>query len=557
MKTHPTERRKRRGGTRAEVRNLPKCVKCNHPIGPGLGYETEVDEHGRRKAWHAVRLYFDECAAAIPKTLQEMGFCIEPSLPKGTPDLEWLVHAGTRGCVVVTQDARIAQNPIERQALIDNDVKCFILPGSPKNAWDLVRGFVTMWEKIRVESAFPGPFIWKCNDRSSPVRWERLYPEDSGYAPFDLARTPTGHLLNLFADVVHMHDNGWLSRPFVEGLHENIRCELEARVSRDRSKALEPSPDWQRLLSEKISPKSQKESHEAKLDEPFDVGKKNQLIISMDNETGVYQWIIPAHMAGDNVVGPGVMSTENAFAFQAGPVGFHRSGFGLRVMRSKRSGSRPRPGNDILTELRREFDTLRGHLEVAVDQWRRARESMANPRGIMADTSDLFDALRMRCVWIQERIQAVHQIHGSFWKDYRQELALEMKPIHAVFANGYQIDNSELDRLVQEVVKPLHHAVKRTRFAANSSVGVRSVVFDRETIVDFLSEATARAETPSLSAGFTMVSVHEGEPLIFRMCPEVDADGRTRRVAVTSSKAIDGRVEILGKLRRTVAEPSD
>ena len=141
-------------GTRAEVRSLPECAKCSQPIGPGLGYAEEVDADGRRRVWHAVRLYFDECAAAIPKALQKLGFCIEPSLPKGTPDPEWLAYAGNQGCVVITQDARIAQNPIERQALIDNDVKCFILPGSPKNAWDLIRSFVTMWEKIRVESAF-------------------------------------------------------------------------------------------------------------------------------------------------------------------------------------------------------------------------------------------------------------------------------------------------------------------------------------------------------------------------------------------------------------------
>ena len=75
MKAPSTGREKRRGGTRADVRHLPKCMKCNHEIGPGEAYEAQEDAHGQLKVWHAVRLYFDECAIAIPKTLQKMGFC--------------------------------------------------------------------------------------------------------------------------------------------------------------------------------------------------------------------------------------------------------------------------------------------------------------------------------------------------------------------------------------------------------------------------------------------------------------------------------------------------
>ena len=75
MKAPSTGREKRRGGTRADVRHLPKCMKCNHEIGPGEAYEAQEDAHGQLKVWHAVRLYFDECAIAIPKTLQKMGSC--------------------------------------------------------------------------------------------------------------------------------------------------------------------------------------------------------------------------------------------------------------------------------------------------------------------------------------------------------------------------------------------------------------------------------------------------------------------------------------------------
>ena len=545
----PATRKKRRGGTRADVRLLPKCMKCKREIGPGEAYEVTENAHGHLTAWHAVRLYFDECAAAIPNTLQRMGFCIEPSLPKGTPDTEWLAHAGQRGCVVITQDARIAQNPIEKQALIDNDVKCFILPSSSKNAWDLVRGFVTMWEKVRVESSFSGPFIWKFNDDSHPVRWERLHPEDPGYAPFDLSRTPVGHLLNLFADIVHMHDKGWFTATFVEGLHNNIRRELEARISRDRSKAIESSSEWQPMVSQSIRSKSRDECHDTELEKPLDISKKNQLMVSMDNETGVYQWIIPAHVAGDNLSAPEEVTNDNAFAFQAGPTGFHRSGFGLRITPKKHRGRTHKTNGDILSKLSQEFDALGRHLEAAVDQWRRARTPRADPGYEVVGASDLYDALRMRCIWIQEHIQTVHHLHGSFWRDFKQELALEMRPIHAALARGHQVDNTELYRLAERVIKPLHHAIKRTRFASQRpNANVWNATFDRETVLDYLQEAMARGETPPLSAGFVMVGIHGGEPCIVRMLPEVDADGKTRRIAVSSSRAISGRVQIMGKV---------
>ena len=538
MKTKTTRRQKRHGGTRAEVRNLPDCVNCGGPIAHGMGYESEVDADGKCTVRHAVRLYFDECVDTIPKKLREMGFCVEHPLPKGTPDTEWLAYAGQRGCSVITRDARIARNPNERQAVIDNDVKCFILPPTPKNAWDMIRDFVTMWEKIRVESAFPGPFIWKCNDSSSPVRWELLYPEEVGYVPIDLARTPTGHLLNLFADVVHMHDNGWFGRDFVEGLHENIRCELEARISRDRSKALELSPEWQRLHGQHISPELRNESRAVDLDEPINMGQLKVLLVGVDTESGTYQWIIPPHIAGDNVTGPGDTSGDYAYAFEAGPLGFHRSGFGLRVKREKSSRSRGRPDYNILSILSREFDALGNHLEIATDQWHRAQAALSSPVDSTVESSDLYDAFRMRCVWIQEHIQAVHQIHGSFWKDYGQELALEMRPIHAVLANGHQIDNTELDQLAEEVIKPLHRAVKHTRFA------------DPETVADCLREARAQTETTRPPAGLTIITMHDGEPIIFRSCFEVDADGIARGISFASSKEIDGHVKIQGMTRK-------
>ena len=223
-----------RGQPRRRVSGL-RCAVCGGPIGPGEGYEEERRADGQLRQRHAVPLYFDECTVDARKALRKM-FCVAPSLSQGTPDPEWLAHAGEERYVVITRDANITRNAAEMQAIIDHRVKCFILPAAIKNTWHLVRSFAVMWGKIAAESLFAGPFVWQF-DESRAVRWVQLYPEpETAFRPSDLSRTPVGHLLNLFADVVRQHDEGWFSEAFVQGLHENIRRELEARIAGDRSR---------------------------------------------------------------------------------------------------------------------------------------------------------------------------------------------------------------------------------------------------------------------------------------------------------------------------------
>lgn len=330
----PKNEQHRRGGTRSEVRGLPKCLNCGNEIGPAEAFVLGVDEHGQvQHAWHATRLYFDECAAAIPKMLQKMGFCIVPKLPKGTPDIDWLAQAGKEDWTVITQDSNIFRNKEEREALINNKVKCFIIPARSKNAWDQVRGFVSMWDKIRVESLFQGPFVWRFNDESQPVRWEQLYPKASGFAPYDLSRVPVGHLLNLFADIVHQHDEGWFSADFVNGLHDNIRREIEARITGDRSIAMKPDDKGETVFSQHISAKA-RETLDIDLEKPINPAEGGILGVEMTPDDGSkYLWLIPAHKVGYNTMGSnaGTEFGEGSFAFQAGPTGFYRSGFGLRL----------------------------------------------------------------------------------------------------------------------------------------------------------------------------------------------------------------------------------
>ena len=282
-----------------------------------------------------------QIAGRLPFDIEQSGAdLIAPKAPPGTPDVEWLVQAGKEDWTVITQDSRIFHRKDERETLINNKVKCFIVPSRSKNAWDQVRGFVRMWDKIRIESQFPGPFVWRFNDEGQPVRWEQLHPKALGLLPIDLSRTPFGHLLNLFASVVHMHDEGWFNEGAVNDLHNNIRMELEARILRDRSIALKPSREWEMALNQHLSPKA-KESRNVDLDKAISPTTLRTLLMEWrdDKDGSVYPLLIPGHKIAD----AGTSSEEfdeHSFSFEVGPTGFYRCGFGLRLDRSFKP---PRP----------------------------------------------------------------------------------------------------------------------------------------------------------------------------------------------------------------------
>lgn len=106
---------------------------------------------------HTFPLYLDECIdRATRKALRNLGYCIVP-VQRATDDVKWLERAGREGWTVVTADRQILEKPAEKQAVIDNKVRCFILSPQPQRAEDTFRAFAMLWEKIRLESALPGP----------------------------------------------------------------------------------------------------------------------------------------------------------------------------------------------------------------------------------------------------------------------------------------------------------------------------------------------------------------------------------------------------------------
>ena len=90
---------------------------------------------------------------------------LDERFPPGTPDREWLAAAGREGWLVISRDKRIRRRPGERQAILANDVGCFIL-GWRKNLTreEYVDVLVRSLHEMRALFAeTPRPFIYVMN----------------------------------------------------------------------------------------------------------------------------------------------------------------------------------------------------------------------------------------------------------------------------------------------------------------------------------------------------------------------------------------------------------
>ncbi|MCY3749064.1 MAG: hypothetical protein OXG64_07195 [Chloroflexi bacterium] len=320
------------GTARWAIPKSSKCQHCGSGIEPGQGWERLEDAQGKEIVRHTTPLYFDECTdGETRKTLRRMGFCLVPAR-KGRADTEWLKQAGQEGWTVITTDERLMQVPEEKQAIVDNKVKCFILSPQPQGTWETLRAFVAMWEKIRSEASFPGPAVWRLSDESHASRWEQLLPSPADYLSIDFSRTPAGHLLNLFADVVKQHDAGWFTADFVNALHDAIRVELESRYIGAPART-PPSPTSQAWRESILDTHVNAEAGETKaldLDQPFNAAEAQLLVMVMRDDRGPhYQWIIPGHKIRPTTSED--FDPHRSYVFNAGSRGFRRSGIGLRL----------------------------------------------------------------------------------------------------------------------------------------------------------------------------------------------------------------------------------
>ena len=111
--------------------------------------------------------YIDRCLGSktIVETLREKGITVEihdDHFSQNAPDTEWIPEVGRRGWIVLTKDAKIAKNFLERIAVANSGVKMFILVSQGLSGQEMANIFVEaieeMRKKIRNNSA---PFIAK------------------------------------------------------------------------------------------------------------------------------------------------------------------------------------------------------------------------------------------------------------------------------------------------------------------------------------------------------------------------------------------------------------
>jgi predicted nuclease of predicted toxin-antitoxin system len=68
---------------------------------------------------------------------------------RNTPDTQWLAEVGRRGWVAVTKDKNIRRNDLERRALIDANVACFMVGRGDLSGETIAALFITSLSRVR------------------------------------------------------------------------------------------------------------------------------------------------------------------------------------------------------------------------------------------------------------------------------------------------------------------------------------------------------------------------------------------------------------------------
>jgi hypothetical protein len=79
----------------------------------------------------------------------------------GTLDPVWIPAVAAQGWVIITRDARIAQRPVELNAVRDSGARMVAMSGSEATStWAQLEVVMTQWRKLEDLVTRPGPFIY-------------------------------------------------------------------------------------------------------------------------------------------------------------------------------------------------------------------------------------------------------------------------------------------------------------------------------------------------------------------------------------------------------------
>jgi predicted nuclease of predicted toxin-antitoxin system len=123
--------------------------------------------------------FIDRCLGnkLIVETLRTAGVSVEihdDHFGKNTQDVDWIPEIGRRGWIILTKDARIGKNQIERLAVADARVRMFVLVSQNLSGADMANIFVTAIPTMENFIAYNlAPFIAKVERDGKVKAWKK------------------------------------------------------------------------------------------------------------------------------------------------------------------------------------------------------------------------------------------------------------------------------------------------------------------------------------------------------------------------------------------------
>ena len=111
----------------------------------------------------------------LPAALRARGIDVvvhDEQFPQATADEDWLAAAGQQRWIVITRDRRIRFNEVERRALIDYGVGCFMLTRADASAAEMDHCLRAAWyDIIRISMTIPRPFLYSVSAEGKVRRY--------------------------------------------------------------------------------------------------------------------------------------------------------------------------------------------------------------------------------------------------------------------------------------------------------------------------------------------------------------------------------------------------
>jgi predicted nuclease of predicted toxin-antitoxin system len=122
--------------------------------------------------------FIDRClgSKAIIEILRAADISVEvhdEHFGRNAPDIDWIPEVAIRGWVILTKDARIGNNQIERLTVADAKVSMFVLASQNLSGIDMANIFLTAIPEMRkFLSENPAPFIAKVYQGGKVKAWK-------------------------------------------------------------------------------------------------------------------------------------------------------------------------------------------------------------------------------------------------------------------------------------------------------------------------------------------------------------------------------------------------